>query len=186
MTKEKDLNWQKTSEEYLIKNKWIGVKKASYDLPNGHHVEDYYLVEKPDIVVAVVINEHNQAFLIKEWERGIEKIGYKFPAGSIDQNETPKKAAEREILEEVGASGKTTFLGNSSVEPGLMTNTAHYFFLQTNTSNLTQPTTEDSELFTSEWVPINQINQMIDNNEIQNPFVIVAMRKLEFHLKSQA
>lgn len=126
-----NIEWQEIDGEYVIENEWIRVKRTSFRLPTGVEVEDYYLVEKSDVVVVVLLNENQETYLIREWERGIGEIGYKFPAGRVNEGEGIDVAANRELAEELGAiQGELIPLGITSVEPGLMNTKAHYFLFR--------------------------------------------------------
>jgi len=180
----KNIEWQKIDEERVIENEWIKVKRTSFGLPTGVEVKDYYLVEKPDVVVVIVLNENQETYLIREWERGIEEIGYKFPAGRLNEGEEIDVAANREVAEELGTvEGELIPLGITSVEPGLMNTKAHYFLLRVGSVNIDGSKREDSELFIGNWISWNEVNEMVSKNKVKNPFVIVGSRLVDTYLK---
>lgn len=178
-------SWKVIKEEWEIKNPWIGVKKVSFELPTGTKVEDYFIVEKSDVVVIVTLNSKGKVYLIREYERGVTEIGHKFPAGHLDEEETPKEAAKRELREELGLDiGKLTYLGTTYVEPGFMTNRAHYYLAENLSESSGKGKKEPSELFEGSWVKWEVVEQMIDKGEIKNPFVIVASRLFNSYRES--
>ena len=59
--------------------------------------------EAPDGVVIVVTDESGERILInKEYRMAVGDYVYNFPAGLIDEGETPEMAAKRELKEETG------------------------------------------------------------------------------------
>lgn len=86
--------WSISSSVVVLKNKWLTVWKRSYLLPNGKELKDYFVIEKPDVVINVILNDRGQTLLAKEFERGVSEVGYKFPAGYIDFNEEKQLAAQ--------------------------------------------------------------------------------------------
>lgn len=179
-----NIEWQEIGGDYIVENKWIKIKRVSFRLPTGVEVKDYYLVEKPDVVVVVVLNENQETYLIQEWERGVGEIGYKFPAGRVNEGEEINIAASREVAEEVGVlGGELIPLGTASVEPGLMSTKAHYFLLKVRSADIGNPARESSELFIEDWIPWSKVDEMINKNEVKNPFVIVASRLVDAYLK---
>jgi hypothetical protein len=65
--------WRPVSQRHEINTPWLGVRNVTYELPNGQTVENYYLVDKPPVVVVVLVRA-NKTFLIKEFERGVDKV----------------------------------------------------------------------------------------------------------------
>ena len=182
-----EMRWEKISQETIVNSPWIRVNNNCYKLPNGHEVKDYFIVEKPDVVIIIPFTENNETYLIQEWERGVEEIGFKFPAGRVNKNELPALAAQREFEEELGISVESQnlqYLGSSDVEPGFMPTKAHYFLARVKNSIIDESEREQSELFIGSWTSWQQIQLRIQKNEIHNPFIIIGASFVDSYLKN--
>lgn len=60
------------------------------------------IVERPDTVAIVAIDEDNNILLVKQFRYATGKHTVEIPAGVIDPGETPEQAARRELREETG------------------------------------------------------------------------------------
>lgn len=166
--------WEIIAQHDEINNRWLRIRNVTFRLPNGQELKDYYIAEKPPVAVVIPLNSEGKTFLIKEYERGVAEIGHKFPAGRVNQEESPIQAAEREFQEEIGMkAGKLIYLGERYVEPGFMSTRAHYF-LGLDLQEVSEGKIENPfELFEGEWIDLGSIESMIGSGEIKNPFVIV-------------
>jgi len=165
--------WRVLDTRRPIDNRFLTIREIDYELPNGHQMTDYYVADKSDVAVVVPYRD-GKTYLIKEWERGIGDVGYKFPAGRVDPGETPERAGMRELEEETGLRALGIIsLGVSHVEPGFMTTKAHHF-LCTDFEEGDGKVEDPKELFVGEWVEFEAVGNMILHNEIKNPFVIVS------------
>lgn len=169
-----NIEWRKISEELLFQNKWIKLRQTKFILPSGIEAPDYYIIEKPDVTVGIVTSRNNKVYLIKEWERGIEEVGYKFPAGRVGKKESPDKAIKRELNEELGITALlgVSFLGLTHVEPGLMPTKAYYYLCRTTTQKVIDKHREPTEIFTGEWIAWHALLKLIESNQIKNSFVL--------------
>lgn len=176
--------WQILSEHDEINNRWLRVRNVTFLLPNGREMKDYFIAEKPSVVVVIPFNNEGKTFLIEEYERGVAEVGHKFPAGRVDKEELPFKAAEREFQEEMGLRAERLIpLGERYVEPGFMTTRAHYF-LGLDLQEVPGQRQENSfELFEGEWVDFDSLGLMIGSGKIKNPFVIVGYTLASMKLK---
>ena len=43
--KEKDMKWTTLDSEYLFRRPWLTARKDRVRLPNGHVIEEYYVLE---------------------------------------------------------------------------------------------------------------------------------------------
>lgn len=100
--------WKIIDTKKEIDNRFLKVKNITFKLPNDVVMEDYFIAEKTAVAVIVTLKE-SKTFLIKEWERGVNQIGHKFPSGRIDKGENPEEGAARELKEELGASSSELF-----------------------------------------------------------------------------
>ena len=102
----KELSIKELLEERKVLGKFITVMERQYKLNNNSIRKiEYIKKNKKDGSAAIVlpITEDNEILLIIQ-PRELTKRGVcvELPAGYIEDNETPRDAAERELLEETG------------------------------------------------------------------------------------
>lgn len=177
--------WEIISEQDEINNRFLRVRNVTFRLPNNKVMEDYFIAEKTPVVVIILIRD-GQTYLIREWERGVNEVGHKFPAGRVNKGEDAETGAARELIEELGLKAKELqFLGETYVDPGFMNTLANYF-LCTDFEDHSEDHEEDPfELFEGEWVDFDSIEEMIYSNEIKNPYVIIGYFLARKHIRDR-
>lgn len=71
-------------------------------MPGGHIVEDYYVLEYNNWVNAVAITEDNKILMVHQYRHAAGIVSLEIPGGVIDDGELPEQAIRRELLEETG------------------------------------------------------------------------------------
>jgi ADP-ribose pyrophosphatase len=84
------------------------------------------VVEHNDSVGVVAING-SKVILVTQYRRAADKVLLEIPAGKMEKGETPKQAAAREMVEEIGYSGKLKPLLQWYLAPGYSTERMHIF-----------------------------------------------------------
>lgn len=97
-----DLTWKKLSSEYIHKGKWATLRIDKCEMPNGHIVEDYYVLEYGTWVNGVAITEDNKVLMIHQYRHAAGIVSLEIPGGVVDEGEDPQEALRRELLEETG------------------------------------------------------------------------------------
>lgn len=93
--------WNLLNSRLHLSNRWLTLRENDYQLPGGKRLDSYWLIEKPSYVL--VIGESRRGLvLVREYRPGSGKVHLSFPAGFIDDGETPEEAAVREFREETG------------------------------------------------------------------------------------
>ncbi|WP_257658640.1 NUDIX hydrolase [Parapedobacter lycopersici] len=96
------MHWKTLSSEYLVRAPWAVLRKDRCQMPNGHIVPEYYVLEYPNWVNMVALTADNQFILIKQYRHGVQQEVLEIPGGVIDPGEDAPNAAVREMLEETG------------------------------------------------------------------------------------
>lgn len=109
--------WKLINSNNIFSSKWMCVEKRTYQLPNGKTVDDLYHLKRPDYVLIVAQNRESKIVFIKQYRRGVDDEVYELPAGWIEKNETPEKAALRELKEETGLTGEVKFVRPLYTQP---------------------------------------------------------------------
>ena len=94
--------WKLLDSEYLVDAPWLKVAKEKCELPNGKVIDDFYTLWQPDWVMILARTKNCKWVMTKQYRHGTQAIELEFPAGMIDQGETPEEAAIRELQEECG------------------------------------------------------------------------------------
>lgn len=94
--------WKLLDSEYLVDAPWLKVAKEKCELPNGKVIDDFYTLWQPDWVMILARTKDCKWVMTKQYRHGTQAIELEFPAGMIDQGETPEEAAIRELQEECG------------------------------------------------------------------------------------
>lgn len=92
--------WTKTAERYAYRG-WRGMLVRTFRLPNGQSA-DYDVIDNAPYVVVAAFTPAREAILIRQFRPGPEEILSSFCEGYVDKDETPERAAARELLEETG------------------------------------------------------------------------------------
>lgn len=154
------MKWSILKSEYLIKCKWLTVRKDHVKLPSELELDDFYIIESNDWANVIAITEDNQIVLERQYRHGLRRICIELPAGSVDKGETPLEAARRELLEETGYSeGTWEYFGKYAPNASAMTNYSHTFIARgvkkTDVTHL-EPS-EDIEVF---LLPLDKLKRV--------------------------
>lgn len=135
-------------------------------LPDGTESTYLKFLNKADGADIVAINEKNEVLLQKEYNHPVGTELWQFPGGFIDQNETAKDAAQRELLEESGYQASNfREIGHHHIYRRRISEVS-YVFMATDL-HFVGHNQEASELgMRHQWFSVDTINQMIRNGEI--------------------
>lgn len=127
----KKKDWKIVSSDYLIKNKWLTVRKDHVKLPTGIEMDDYYILEYPNWVSVIAITEEGKYVMELQYRHGTQMAGYELCGGTVEEGEDFLETAKRELLEETGYSGgQWELLTVSAPNPAAMTNLCYTYVAQ--------------------------------------------------------
>lgn len=128
--KDDKLKWTEKSRKVILSTRVFDVTER-FSVASDGTSGNYIVNDAPNWVI--VIPDYDDKFLmVKQWRHGEGKLSVEFPGGVIEKDETPEKAASRELKEETGAiAGKLTLLGSYNPNPALFSN-RNYVFLAEN------------------------------------------------------
>ena len=161
--------WKRKNRQELIKDQWISVYADECELPDGHVVAPFYVIEEKDWVQIVAIDANGSILLTRLYRYPTDWLGWELPCGGIDAGEDPLSAAKRELKEETGyVAAKCQQIGVPLYpNPARQTNRVYSFVA----TDLTQAgpqsldTTEDIEF---EFVSTTEVMNRISNGDFRH------------------
>ena len=94
--------WKRKSRKELVKDQWISLYADECELPGGHVVAPFYVLEEKDWVHILAVNADGAILLTRLYRYPADWLGWELPCGGIDPGEDPLSAAKRELKEETG------------------------------------------------------------------------------------
>ena len=146
----KSWKWETLQSEYLIKRPWLTARRDVVKLPTGKIYDEYYVLEYPDWVNVIAIDENGMMLMERQYRNGAGILSTEICAGVVEKGEEPLAAAKRELWEETGYTGGTwRELMVISSNPGSQNNWCHCFVAEgvKRTSGQHLDATEDLEPF---------------------------------------
>ncbi len=98
------MSWKQLERKKVYDSKFVKVYEDKVELPDGQIIEDYTVIEKPNVVMIVATTTENKVLVLHEYKYAQNQVLNTLPAGHILDNESPIDAAKRELLEETGYS----------------------------------------------------------------------------------
>lgn len=142
--------------------------------PRTRRQHDFYIIESNDWVNIIPITEDHQVVMVRQFRHGPRKVTLEIPGGLVEDSDTPKKAAARELLEETGYRAKRWIkLGCVNPNPALFQNRCYtYLALDLRkVADINPDHTEDIEVV---HVPLSEIPKFIRHGKIDHAIVIAA------------
>lgn len=128
----------------------------------------------------LAVTSKNDLLFVREYRAAARKYVVRVPTGAIADEESPKKAALRELEEETG------FRAENIVQIGKTSTTSSYyktppmwlFFAKnlTKTREKRDKGEQDMEILT---IPLTRVYEMVENLEIEDPSTIYAILALK-------
>ena len=89
------------------------IKQAKAIFPSGK-VKTFEQAVRPVSVTIMAIDNKGQLLLTREYRQKYKRYLWRLPAGRVEKNESPLKAAQRELREETGFKARKIKLFNFS------------------------------------------------------------------------
>ncbi len=120
--------WRVIESTLLLDRTWLRVHEQRIALPGGGEIGEFHLIEAPSWAAALALTEAGEVLMVEQYRHGASATSLELPAGVIDGNEDPRRAAQRELREEAGFEADDwTPLLTVSPEPARNTSRGHFF-----------------------------------------------------------
>jgi ADP-ribose pyrophosphatase len=157
------------SSEYVHRAPWLTARRDKLQVPNGHVIPDYYVLEYAHWVNTIALTKDGEMVMIKNYRYAIDQTHYELCAGVMDDDDkTPMDAAKRELLEETGYGGgewKEWML--ISPNPATHTN-MNYCFIAYGVEKIAKQDLEPSETLTVHVLKQDEVRQLLKDEQIIN------------------
>jgi len=160
------LIWKKLSSHYIHKGPWATLRTDKCEMPNGHVVEDYYVLEYSNWVNAVAITDDNKILMVHQYRHAAEIVSLEIPGGVIDEGELPEQALRRELLEETGYQfDDFELLCTIYANPSTADNHT-YCYLARGGKKVQEQSLDEQEEIIVETYTIPQVKELLAQNKI--------------------
>jgi ADP-ribose pyrophosphatase len=152
------LDWKRLKSTYVLQDRWLALRADTCQLPNGHTIAPYYVLEYPPWVNVVALTMDQQVVLVRQYRHGIQQTVLELPSGVVDATDaSPLAAVQRELLEETGyVSEVVVETGRLSANPATHTNLT-YCFLATGVLQVADPRPEETEHLETVQMPLAEV-----------------------------
>jgi ADP-ribose pyrophosphatase len=159
--------WQTLSREVVFEAKhWFRIMKDTIKLPSGRIVDDYFRIEGGEYVLIYARSKEGKVLVEKHYKHGLGEITVTFPAGFVEQGETPLTAAKRELFEETGFEAKVwKHIGSYVLDGTRNCGKAHYFIAE-DLERVTDPVNDDMEELESLFFTLEELLDKISYGEL--------------------
>ncbi len=142
------LRWKVLTSEYLARRPWFTVRRERVELPNGHIVPEYYVLEYPEWIGVIALTPDDRMVMVYQYRHALGRAAFELPAGACEPDDQSLLAsAQRELREETGYAGtEWEHFMDISPNPATNTNLTHVFLLRNATLQSAQQLDEGENL----------------------------------------
>jgi 8-oxo-dGTP pyrophosphatase MutT (NUDIX family) len=181
------MRWTVHGERTLYDSDWLRLALVDVEIPGeGGRRFEHHVIRMPKPSSGVVVFDPERGVLLLWRHRFItDTWGWEIPAGRAEAAETPRQAAEREVLEETGwRPGAMRELATYHPNNGMSDMTFHLFVADG--AEHVGPPTDTSESERIEWIAVPVVRDLVRNGDVRDGLSLTALSMaLLFELPAQ-
>ena len=122
--------WKTLASKYLVNDRWLKLRADTVETPDGNTLDPFYVLEFPDWINCLVVDNNDNALMIRQYRHGAKEYVLEIIGGSTEQyDESIEDAIRRELNEELGyIGGEVILTGVSYANPANQTNKIYSYF----------------------------------------------------------
>ena len=152
--------------EIIYEGRAFGVRRDELIEPTGIRTTRE-VVTHPGSVVVLPVLPDGRIVMVRQYRHATRQYLWELVAGRMERGENPKKAAQRELIEETGYRAKKfrVFL-DVFPTPGFLEERMYILLAEGVTAGVAQPE-EDEKLLVASYTP-KQLQQMMRNGKLKD------------------
>jgi ADP-ribose pyrophosphatase len=173
--------YQVLSTRKAYENPWLSVREDKVIRPGGK--EGYFgIIEMKAGSSVLALTQMNEVYLVKEYKYGIERDSIELMSGALEENETPLKAAKRELKEELGLEADE-WIDLGTVDPfTTAVRSPNYMFLAMGVKE-GEHSRDEGEVLETIKTPLSNAVDMVMRSEITHSASCVLILKADRYLR---
>lgn len=155
--------WKEISRKKVFEKFGRKIEKVVYKMPDGK-ASDFYIKTEGVPVCVLALTKDKKVILAKQYRPGPDEILLELPGGKMEVGETPKKAAERELLEETGFRGKVKLV--ALAYDCAYSTIIRYCFVATDCKKVSEPKNSANEFTEVELIPLSKFRTLLRSGKM--------------------
>src|SRR3989338_10628558 len=176
--------WKTLSSKVVYKNDFITVTEDKVIRPDGKK-GIYGFVKIPRTIGIVALDNEKNIYLCRQYRYIFQDESWEIPRGFVDKNESPLKAAERELGEEAGLTAKKlTFISSLRLSIGIMDEECKVYLAQ-ELSKIKDFSVQKEEIEKVRKISFQEVLSMIKKGIIVDGLTVGAVLMLKEYLNGK-
>ena len=168
--------WKKISSQPVGDFRIFKIRSDLCVSPRTGREHDFFIIESVGWVNVIALTPDRQLVMVRQYRFGSQTVELEIPGGMMDPHETdPVATAVRELREETGYAGENArLLGQVWSNPAILNNRTYTVLIEN--CQLKHGVEFDSgEDISTRLVPVAEIPQLVADEIIGHPLVVVAL-----------
>ncbi|MFE9405305.1 NUDIX hydrolase [Streptomyces sp. NPDC006530] len=169
--------WLVHGERPVYENYWATINTADVPTLDGSRFE-HHKVYLPPAAIVVMVDDQGRVFMIWRHRFVSDTWGWELPGAVVDDGEEPAETVAREAVEETGyrITGPLDYVATYQPMNGTVER-PHHIFVAHGAERAGEPS-ERNEGHHAVWVPLDQINSLIQRGLISSSGTLIAVLHL--------